>query len=98
MDNFYQSNFPSRMTTPHPAPLTTVTPILAAAPAGGFYISGTEDSNVWHKALEMSALMSDFQNISNSNRFNNLKKEVPDYKANIKHCKTIQCNTYLAQA
>ena len=98
MDNFYQSDFPSRMTTDHPAQIPTVTPILAAFPADGFYISGTEDNNIWLKQLEMSILMSDFQNIPNSNRFNNKKKEVTSNKANIKLCKTIQCNTYWTQA
>ena len=98
MDNFYQFDFPTRMTTVHPAQIPTVTPILAAIPADGFYISGTDDNNVWLKELEMSVLMSNFQNIPNSNRINNIKKEVTNNKANIKHCKTIQCNTYLTQA
>jgi hypothetical protein len=98
MDNFYQIDFLSRMTSVHPAPIPTVTPILAAVSADGFYISGTEDNNIRHKELEMSILMLNFQNIPNSNRFNNKKKEVTNNKANIKHCKTIQCNTYWTQA
>ena len=86
------------MTPCHPVPFSTVYPILAAASADGFFISGTDKTNDWRKVLKVSDLCSINQGISDLNIINNQKKEVIDYKVNLKHCKTIQCKTYLTQA
>ena len=98
MDNFYQIDFLSRMTIAHPIPFSTVTSTLAAATAVGFNISGTYDDKTWLKVLNISTLSADSNNISQFNHSTNQKKEVNNHKANLKHCKTIQCNMYLTHA